>query len=69
MAAINKALTEEQLQDIHQAIRAVQLQKGKSNEDAERTAQLLTYATFRNLITYDSIVRSIVDNAREVFSV
>lgn len=68
MSVINKELTEEQLADVHRAIRAVQIQDGKSAEDAEYTAQLITYAAFRNLITYDSIINSIVNKARGVFS-
>ena len=68
MSAINREVTEQQLKETHDAIIAIQRRKGHSATEAEATAQLLTFAVFRNLITLESLERSIVKNARIVFS-
>lgn len=68
MAVINKNITEPELREMHDAIVAVQKQKGHDTQTAINTAQLLTYSVFRNLITSESVMRSIVNNARRVFS-
>lgn len=68
MAVINRDITEEQLHEAYQAIKAVQTQKGHTEQDACETARLLSYAVFRNLITFESLKDSIVGNARKVFA-
>lgn len=67
MAAINREVTEEQLKEAYEAVVAVQCKKGHTITDAKETARLLSYAVFRNLVTFDSLTKSIVDNARKVF--
>lgn len=66
--AINHNITERELLDLRNSILAIQREKGKSEEDARYTANLLTYGVFRNLLDYNSVVRTIVNNARVVFS-
>ena len=68
MAAINKDITEEMLKDIYNAIIAIQKEKGRKESEAVLTARDITYAVFRGLFTYDSIIKSIVNNAGKVFA-
>lgn len=68
MAAINHDVTEEQLKDAYNAVIAVQKEKGHNPLEAKNTAELLSYAVFRGIITYESLMRSIVKNAENVFS-
>ncbi len=65
---INHDLTEQQMKDAYQAIRAIQMQKGKTEQQANSTANDLVYAAFRNLITYESLINSINDGARRAFN-
>ncbi len=65
---INHDITEDQLKDVYQAAIAIQLKKGHTEKEATETARLLSYGVFRNLFTYESIVNSVVDNARRVFT-
>jgi hypothetical protein len=67
MAAINKDVTEQQLYEAYQAVKAIQTQKGHTEQDAQETASLLSYAVFRGVITLDSLIGSIVRNAERVF--
>ena len=68
MAAINHAITEEQLKEAYQAVLAIQKQKGHTDTDCKETANLLSYAVFRGVITFDSLLISIVNNAERVFT-
>ena len=68
MAAINKDITEEQLKDIYNAIIAIQKEKGRREAEAALTARDITYAVFRGLFTYESVIKSIVGNAGKVFA-
>ncbi len=65
---INRKLTEDQMKDAYQAITAIQIEKGHNEAEAKKTANLLVYGAFRNLYTYDSLITSIVNSARSVFS-
>lgn len=68
MAAINRDVTEEMLQDIYNAIIAIQKEKGRKEQDAALTARDITYAVFRGLFTYESVIKSIVGTAGKVFA-
>lgn len=68
MAAINHDVTEEQLKEAYEAVRAIQCEKGHTDTEAAYTARILSYAVFRGLITFESLITSIVGNAKQVFS-
>ena len=68
MAAINHDVTEKQLEEIYAAIRAVQKEKGHNDTEACFTADTLRYAVFRGILTYESVIQSIITNARKAFS-
>ena len=68
MSVINHNITEEQLTDMYNAIIAIQKEKGRKEQDAALTANDITYAVFRGLFTYDSVIKSIVGNAGKVFA-
>ena len=65
---INPLITDEQLDDIYNAVMAVQKARGRKEEDAALTASDIRYAVFRGLFTYDSIIKSIVERAEKVFA-
>lgn len=66
--AINHDVTEEQLHEARLAIIAVQRQKGHDEISAKSTADSLIWLVFRNVITFDSLKKTIVSNAERVFS-
>ena len=68
MSVINQNITEQDLQETYQAISAIQKRKGHTDTEAHKTANLLTYAVFRGLITMDSVKKSIVVNAQKAFT-
>jgi hypothetical protein len=68
MAAINHAITEEQLKEAYHAVKAVQQEKGHTELEAIETARILTYGVFRGVITFESLIDSIIGNARKVYT-
>lgn len=68
MATINRSVTELELKEVYNAVVAIQCEKGHSVIDAKETARLLSYAVFRDVLTYESVIKSIVSNAERIFT-
>ncbi len=62
---INKALEEQQLIELYQALLAVE-KPGHTLQQARDLASILSYAAFRNLIDYDSLIRWIVLKSKQI---
>jgi len=56
---MNKHITEEELKDLYYSLCAVQ----------DKNAEMLTLGVFLKLLTYDSIIKRVINNAREVYSI
>jgi hypothetical protein len=69
MAAINHDVTEQELEEARLAIIAVQCQKGHTDAEARFTADNLIWLVFRNVITLDSVRKTIATRAKELFIV
>lgn len=70
MAAINHALTEQELKDINAAVSALEIQMYPDNPQyAAEGSRLLTIGVFRNLIEPNSVRRWITHKATELFMV
>lgn len=67
--SINRKITEQELQDIFNAIRSIELAEGKTETGAHTLANDITYAVFRNVIEPESIYRWVVVHMCKVFSV
>lgn len=66
--AINHTVKAEELRDIYEATIAIEREAGHTEQEAQQTAQTLSYGVFRDLFTKDSVIRHIVDRAIKVFS-
>jgi hypothetical protein len=61
--SINHDLTEDQLQELAEAIYAVKRAYGWTPAEARTFAQDITQGTFRNLLTFDSVKQWVVQQA------
>jgi len=69
-AAINHALTETELHEIHLAISALEAKMYPNDpNDAAEGSRLFTIGVFRNLIDPESVYTWIASKARELFTV
>ncbi len=70
MAAINKDITEQELNEIYHAFGAIEMQMHPDDiKEAREGARQLTIGVFRNLFTPDSVNRWIASRTRELFNV
>lgn len=66
--AINRDIKAEELKEIYEATIAIEREAGHTEQEAQQTAQALSYGVFRDLFTKDSVIRHIVDRAIKVFN-